>query len=151
MSTKVEVFKAFAQSGFDRLARSTKDLKVEQLDWKSLPEANSIRWILTHMGMEVNVMVPNIVAGVKVDWPKDYIGNTTYSLEKILSDIEAGRVGLMKLLDNLTDKQLDEDIEMWGGKRKRGASLMGMIIEFFHHEGQIAAILGLEKRIKTPK
>ncbi|MBM3292287.1 DinB family protein [Candidatus Bathyarchaeota archaeon] len=151
MSAKVEVIKAFAQAGFDRLARSTKDLKEEQIDWKSVPDANSIRWILTHMSMEVNVMLPNIIAGVKVDWPKDYIGNTTYSLQKILGDIENGKVGLMKLLDNLTDKQLDEEIEMWGSKRKRLTSLMGMVGEFFHHEGQIAAILGLEKRIKTPK
>jgi hypothetical protein len=151
MSVKVEVIKAFAQSGFDRLARSTKDLKVEQLDWKSVPDANTIRWILTHMSMEVNVMLPSIIAGVKVDWPKDYTGNSSYTLQKILGDIEAGRVGLMKLLDNLTDKQLDDDIEMYGGKRKRGTSLMGMLGEFFHHEGQIAAILGLEKRIKNPK
>lgn len=151
MSSKVDIIKAFAQTGFDRLARSTKDLKTEQIDWKSVPEANTIRWILTHMSMEVNVMLPNIIAGVKVDWPKDYIGNTNYSLEKILGDIEKGKVGLMNLLSNLKDDQLDEEIEMWGGKRKRGTSIIGMLGEFFHHEGQIAAILGLEKRIKTPK
>jgi len=149
MSVKVETIKMFAQAGFDRLVRSTKDLKKEQVDWKSVPEANTIRWILTHMSQAVNVTFPMILTGVKPEWPKDYTGNTTYSLEKIIGDIEKGKIELMNMLSKMQDNDLNVEIEMYGGKRKRDIALIGQLGEFFHHEGQISAIIGLEKRIKN--
>jgi len=53
----------------------------------------------------------------------------------------------MKNLDGLTDASLEEEIDFWG-KRKRGQALMMLVSEVHHHEGQVAAILGLEKRMK---
>ncbi|MFA9496320.1 MAG: DinB family protein, partial [Candidatus Bathyarchaeota archaeon] len=60
-SEKIEMMKAFARMGFQRLDMTFADtwsldpsdhdhnLTEEQLDWKSCPEANTIRWNLTHM------------------------------------------------------------------------------------------------------
>jgi len=155
MSVKIEVIKAFAQTGFDRLGRVTKDLKPEQLDWKNCTEANTIRWILTHVSQELQINFPRIIKGdpkySPAGWPQDYIGNAGYSLEKILADIEKGKANLFADLDKLKDSDLDAEIEMYGSKRKRMQGLIGMTSELIHHEGQIAAILGLKKRMEQTK
>jgi len=155
MSTKVETIKVFAQVGFDRLGRATKDLKKEHLDWKSVPEANNVRWVLTHMSQELNIYIPRILKGEPNyspnGWPQDYIGNKSYSIEKIMDDVEKGKSELMTGLDKLKDSDLDVEIEMWGSKRKKGQALIGMVSEMIHHEGQISAILGLNKRMEQHK
>jgi len=45
----------------------------------------------------------------------------------------------------LTNEQLDEQVEAWAGKKPREFYLMLMTSEIIHHEGQIAAILGVER------
>jgi uncharacterized damage-inducible protein DinB len=152
MSEKVETMKAFAALGFDRLDRAIKDLKEEQLDWKSCTEANTIRWILTHMSSELHVFMPKILKGDKdyapEGWPEDYTGNTSYSLDKILGDIKEGKTNVMKSLDGLTAESLSEEIDWFYGKQPKEKYLMLAVSEILHHEGQIAAILGVEKRMK---
>lgn len=152
MSEKIETIKAFVMIGFDRLERATKDLKEEQLDWKYCPQANTIRWILTHISSELHVFIPKILTGnkeyVPEGWPEDYTGNTGFSLEKILGDLQEGKDMLMKSLDELTAESLAQEIDWFYGVRPRENYLMFAISEILHHEGQIAAILGVEKRMK---
>lgn len=152
MSCRVEAVKAFAEIGFMRLERATKELKPEQLDWQSCTEANNIRWILTHLSMEFHSFVPKIVKGDKnyapKGWPEDYVGNKSYSLEKIMKDIESGKKNVMKMLAGLNDEDLKKEIDWFYGKRPKEFYLMLAISEIVHHEGQIAAILGVEKRMK---
>ncbi len=152
MSGKIDAMKGFAQLGFERLGRATTDLKEEQLDWKSCPEANTIRWILTHMVSELHVFIPKILKGDKEykpeGWPDDYVGNAGYSLMKILGDLETGKAKLMKKLDELTEEKLAVEMDWFYGKRPKEAYLMLAVSEILHHEGQIAAILGVEKRMK---
>jgi len=85
------------------------------------------------------------------DWPKDYVGNPKYKMEKIMADIEKGHRKLNAGLNKLTNDKLDEEVEAWAGKKPREFYLMLMVSEIVHHEGQIAAILGVEKRIKGTK
>ncbi len=152
MSEKIEMMKAFAELGFSRLGRATKDLTEEQLDWKSCPEANTIRWNLTHLVSEMFVFVPKIVRGDKEykpeGWPDDYVGNESYSLEKIKGEIEKGKDELLKKLDNLTEEVLSEEMDWFYGRRPKQTYMMLAISEILHHGGQIAAILGVEKRMQ---
>jgi uncharacterized damage-inducible protein DinB len=152
MSEKVETIKAFTQVGLNRLDRATKDLTPDLLDWKSCSEANTIRNILAHVSQEMHIYLPRIIKGdwsyKPKGWPDDYSTNTSYTLEKIMEDIKSGQEKLLKDLDKLNDSDLEEEIEYFRGKRKRETALMGMISEIIHHEGQIAAILGVEKRMK---
>ncbi len=151
MSERAETIKDFARMGFDHLGRATKELKPEQLDWRSCSEANTVRWILTHVTNMTQVYIPRVLKGEMSywpnGWPKDYVGNSSYSLEKILGDLERGEADTMRNLEGLTDASLEEEIDFWG-KRKRGQALMMLVSEIHHHEGQVAAILGLEKRMK---
>jgi hypothetical protein len=152
VSEKIEMLKAFAQIGFNRLDQATKGLTEEQLDWKSCSEANTIRWNLTHLASEMFVFVPKIIKGDKEykpdGWPDDYVGNESYSLEKIRGDLKKGKAKLMKKLDNLTEEVLAEEMDWFFGKLTKQGYLIVAISEILHHEGQIAAILGVEKRIQ---
>ncbi|MCW4051116.1 MAG: DinB family protein [Candidatus Bathyarchaeota archaeon] len=152
MSQSIETMKAFAMLGFNRLERATKDITDEQLDWRSCTEANTIRWILTHLSSELHAYIPKILKGdpsYKVEgWPEDYVGNTSYSLEKIMGDIQSGKEKLIKKLDKLTEEKLAEELDWFFGKQPKKQYMMLFISEILHHEGQIAAILGVEKRMK---
>ena len=152
MTVKTKMIKDFAQIGFDRLASATKNLKPEQLDWKSCTQANTIRWILTHLSEELNVYLPKFLGEEQPkDWPKDYVGNPKYKMEKIMADIERGHRKLNAGLNKLTNERLAEPVEAWAGKKPREAYIMTMVAEIVHHEGQVAAILGVEKRMKGAK
>jgi hypothetical protein len=144
--------KAFTQLGLGLLDRRTTDLKEAQLDWKPCAEANTIRWILTHLSYEMHVFFPKVVKGKKdykpEGWPDDYIGNADYSLEKIKVDLETGKEKLMKLLDSLNPEALAEEMDWFSGVKPKEAYLMLGVSEIFRHEGQIAAILGVEKRMQ---
>lgn len=153
MSDKIDTIRSFTLLSFDRLERAIKDLKEEQLDWKSCPEANTVRWLLTHLSCEFHVYIPQILMGNKEytpeGWPEDYTGNTSYSLEKILGDLEEGKKKLMKSLDEISAEALTEEVDWFYGKQSKQHYLMLLISEILHHEGQIAAILGVEKRLRA--
>ena len=148
----IGTIKQFAEIGFMSLERATADLNESQLDWKSCPQANTIRWILTHLSSELHTFVPKIVKGDKTyapkGWPSDYLGNTSYSMDKIMGDIKVGKEKLMKTLGRLKDRDLAEPLDWFYGVQPKEKYLMLAISEIIHHEGQIAAILGVEKRMK---
>jgi len=152
MYEKIETMKAFTQLGFDLLDQRTADLKESQLDWKYCSEANTIRWILTHLSYEMHVLILKVLKGKK-DYkpeglPDDYQGNAGYSLEKIKVDLETGKANMMKVLDKFTPEVLAEEMDWFLGVKPKETYLMIIIREIFSHEGQIAAILGVEKRMQ---
>ncbi|UCH56598.1 MAG: DinB family protein [Candidatus Bathyarchaeota archaeon] len=152
MAKKGKSIKKFAQIGFLRLDRATKDLTEDQLDWKSCAEANTIRRILTHLSQEIHVYMPGLLKGnlkyKPEGWPDDYVGNPAYSLEKIKSDLEKGKEKLLTTLAETSDEFLAEEMELFMGIKSRKFYVTFLVSEILHHEGQIAAILGLNKRMK---
>ena len=106
IAEKVEAIKVIARIGLDRLERLTRGLTKEQLDWRPCPEFNSLRWILTHEAYILHVAFPRILmgdGGYKPEgWPDDYVGNKSYSLEKILRDLVEGKAELLERLSRHT-------------------------------------------------
>ena len=68
-----------------------------------------------------------------------------------MADIEKGHRKLNAGLNKLTNEKLAEPVEGWEGKKSREYYLMLEVSEIIHHEGQVAAILGVEKRMKGAK
>ena len=127
----------------------TKDINEELLDWASCADANTLRWILTHLNQELYVYLPRMLGGtVPDDWPEDYIENSSYSLEKIMGDLESGKKNLLGLLDATKDESLNVEVDLFMGKKPLQFYVTLMISEIIHHEGQIAAIVALDKRIR---
>jgi len=150
--TKIETIREFAEVGFTRLDNSLKDLTEEQLDWMSCSKANTIRNILTHLVSEWYGFVPKIIAGDKDAKVKGvaegYIGNKELSMAKIMADLKEARDYLRSELAKVKDEDLTKEMDWFMGKKTRGFYLMLGVSEIIHHEGQIAAIRGVEKRLK---
>ncbi|TRO48647.1 DinB family protein, partial [Candidatus Bathyarchaeota archaeon] len=108
MSERAEVIKAMTVIGLDRLDGLTKELDEELLDWRPEPEANSLRWILTHESYILHVVLPWVFRGRRgyrpEGWPDDYQGNPGYSLEKILADLRSGRESVLAEIGARTDE-----------------------------------------------
>jgi uncharacterized damage-inducible protein DinB len=149
---KLQIIKEFAKLGFSRLDRAIDGLTEEQLDWISCSEANTIRNILTHLISEWYGFIPKIIAGDKDapvnGVPEGYIGNKDLSLEDILKDYEEGKKHLLEQLNGVKGEDLTKEMDWFMGKQTVGSYLMLGVSEIIHHEGQIAAIRGVEKRIK---
>ena len=150
---KIDTIREFAEVGFTRLDNMLIDLKEEQLDWMSCSEANTIRNILTHLISEWYGFVPKVVAGDKdakvKGVPEGYVGNKELSLTKILADLKEGKDHLRSELAKVKDEDLAKEMNWFMGKKTRGFYLMLGVSEIIHHEGQIAAIRGVEKRLKS--
>jgi uncharacterized damage-inducible protein DinB len=146
---KIGTIKEFTEVGFNRLNNATKDLTEEQLDWKSCSEANTIRNILGHLIGEWYGFIPKILAGDKNLEVEGYSGTEGKSLEQIISDLAEGQKHLLAKLDKVKDEDLTKEMDWFRGKLSVGSYLMIGVSEILHHEGQIAAIRGVENRIKS--
>ena len=145
---KMGTIKEFTMVGFNRLNNATKNLTEEQLDWMSCSEANTVRNILGHLIGEWYGFVPKILAGDKDLEVEGYAGTENKSLEEIKKDLAEGQKHLIAQLAKVKEEDLAKEMEWFMGKQSVGGYLMIAVSEIVHHEGQIAAILGVEKRIK---
>ena len=146
---KIGVIKEFTQLGFNRLNNAVKDLSEEQLDWQSCSEANTIRNIVGHLISEWYGFVPKILSGNKDLEVDGYSGADGKSVEQLMADMAEGQKHLMAQLDKVKEEDLKKEMEWFMGKLPIGNYLMLAVSEIIHHEGQIAAIRGLENRIKA--
>lgn len=145
---KIGTIKEFTMVGFNRLNNATKNLTEEQLDWKSCSEANTIRNVLGHLIGEWYGFVPKILAGDKDLEVEGYAGTEGKSLDEIKADLAEGQKHLVAELAKVKDEDLAKEMDWFMGKQTVGSYLMLGVSEIIHHEGQIAAILGVEKRIQ---
>lgn len=156
MSDKVEMVKRFAEIAFERFDWAAKDLSEKEIDWRPMEETNSIRWILTHLSQQWNVGIPRVLKGdpdyKPRGWPEDYVGNMSYSFDRIIGEIEKGKNIVTNGLKNLTLEELEAESPMWGGKKKRQYGILMYLSEIFHHAGQIAYLKGaIDRRRKTDR
>lgn len=149
MSDKVSLMKRFADIAFERFDEAMKSITKEEIDWQPMEKANSIGWILTHLSQQWNVGIPGILKGDPEfrpeDWPEDYVGKSC-SFERLMDDLEKGKNAVLRGLQDLSAAELEAEISLWGGTRKREYGLLLYLSEIYHHEGQIAYLRGAIKR-----
>jgi hypothetical protein len=156
ISEKVETIRRFADVSFDRFDKAVENISEKELDWRPIEEANSIRWILTHLSQQWNVGMPCVLKGDPKykpnGWPENYVGNQSYSLDKIIGDIDKGKNTVMQGLSELSAADLEAEIPLWGGRRKRQYGLLLYLSEILHHEGQIIYLkAAIGRRRQTDK
>ena len=149
MSDRIEAIRAFALLALERLDHTVADISEEDLDWRMCEGANSVRWILTHTAQLGNIYIWKTLADDwdwwPDGWPRDYVDNPSYSLERIRKDLATGREGFMEALGGVTGEKISEVIDFWG-PRTREYAMMFIISEVIHHEGQLAHAMGILKR-----
>jgi len=157
LAAKIEAMRIFTEFGLTRLEWDLRNLDDGFLDWRPAPEANSVRWLLTHISMVLNVYLPRAFTGdleyLPDDWPGNYLDEASLSMERILEDIEEGKVTVIKGFRELAPESLEDNLDWYIGDTKRETYLMILASEVLHHEGQVAALKGLKERMegKPPK
>jgi len=151
MSEKIGAMRIFTKFGLERLRWDLREVAPELLDWKLCEEVNSVRWLLAHISMVLNVYIPRAVTGdlgyVPEGWPDDYADDGSRSLEMLVADIEGGEVRALESLNNLSPESLEDTLDWYIGKERREVYLMILASEILHHEGQVAAAIGLKRRM----
>jgi len=149
MSEKKEMLKTVAENTFGRCDRAFKDLTEKEIEWRPVPESNNIRWILIHLSWQWNVGIPRMIKGdpnyKPAGWPDDY-AESNPSLQKLMSDLEKGKAAILSGIDDLSPVDLDAEIDLGRGKRKRLLMILGYLLEAVHHEGQVVMFRGNIRR-----
>ncbi|NQT07872.1 DinB family protein, partial [Candidatus Bathyarchaeota archaeon] len=139
MSEKGSILKDQAEYIFGSISRTVEGITEEDAKWKPTEESNSVAWTLNHMSRIANVSIPRIIKGnqeyTPADWPEDY-RDKDYTVEKMLKDIDAAKGVVMKGIGKLTSEQLEEEIPLWGGTKKRKTGIFAYLGELVHHKGQ---------------
>ena len=151
MSEKASILEEQIEYIYERIWRTLEGLTTNEMKWKPTEASNSIEWILNHIARISNLSLPRIVKGdpeyKPKGWPDDY-RNMHHSLEKMLEDIEKGKKVVLDGIGKLTSDQLEKEVPLWGGSRKRKTGLFAYLGELVHHNGQIAYLRGTIKRLK---
>ena len=152
MSAKAQIMKEFAEYHLNSLEESLKGLDEKEANYKPTDESNSVEWIVNHLCRITNTALPRIIKGdpsyKPTGWPDDY-KDQHYSLDKYMADLAMGKKAVLDGIGKLTDAQLEQDIPLWGGTKKRKVGLFAYLGEIVHHKGQIAYIRGTVKRFKA--
>ena len=108
MTEKGEVLKEMAEYAFGSIESACEGLTETELDWKPVPESNNARWILNHLARLTNQSLPRIIKGDQSynpeGWPEDY-RDQTYTMEKMMGDINAGKGAVLEGLEKLTSSE----------------------------------------------
>ena len=151
MSAKAEILKEELEYVFDSLERTVEGIDEKEFNYRLTEASNDIQWILNHLSRIVNLSIPRIVKGdpdyTPAKWPEDY-REKKFSFDKLMGDIKNGKNLVLDGVASLSEIELEEEIPLWGGTRKRKTGLFAYIGELFHHKGQIAYIRGSIKRLK---
>jgi hypothetical protein len=152
MSEIIQALKIFTKFGLRRLKWITEDLEEEVFDWKMTLQSNTIRWVLTHISIVLNIFFLRATTGnlkyYPPEWPVNYLNDPTLTHQRILDDIEKGKTTVLKQLESLKTDELKETLDWYLGPQDREFYLMLLCSEILHHGGQIAAIHGNWKRVK---
>ena len=108
-STKIEAMKILVEYGLTRLTWDLLELDETILNWRIKPKANSVKWLLTHISMILNVYFPraftNNLNYLPENWLPNYHDNNELTLETILMHIEYFFLNERVYLNELTEKQ----------------------------------------------
>jgi len=138
----------FTEHIYQRASSALEGITEEELLWRPIPEMNTAGKILRHMARISLVLLPQVVDGTTTgSWDDDY-EKSEHSLPEMISDLESGRVKVLKGLQGLEERSLDVEIPLWGGTHRRADGINMLISELVYHAGQIALLRGAYRRMK---
>ena len=151
MSAKAEVLKEEFEFVLARLEETLEGTDDKEFTYRLTEASNDIQSILNHLSRITNLHIPRIIKGdfkyTPENWPDDYVEHS-YSLEKLMGDINKGRKKVLEDVARLSEKQLEKEIPLMTGPYPRKIGLYAYVGELFHHRGQIAFIRGTVKRLR---
>jgi hypothetical protein len=138
----------FTEHIYQRASSALEGITEEELLWRPIPEMNAAGKILRHMARISLVLLPQVVEGTTTGRWDDEYEKSEHSLPEMISDLEAGRVKVLKGLQRLEERSLDVEIPLWGGTHRRAEGINMLVSELVYHAGQIALLRGAYRRMK---
>jgi uncharacterized damage-inducible protein DinB len=114
-------------------------LTNESLATKVTTEGRSLGFLAWHIVLSLGEMPSS--AGLGVTGPKESDPIPTDSAEILKAYKQVSDYLLQAVSDNWTDRMLDEEIELYGEKWKRGSVLSGLIKHEIHHRAQMTVLM----------
>lgn len=145
----MNVLTDFAEYIFREITHTNNDITPGILDWKPVEGSNSIRWILTHQTRIANLLIPQVITGTynPAGWD-DHYQEEPHTLDELINDQREAREKVLPMLDGLSDADLNKEIMIWGEMRPLKEPIFALLGELMHHNGQIAMLKGIKKRIR---
>jgi uncharacterized damage-inducible protein DinB len=151
MSAQARILAEEFEFAFARFEKTLEGVDEKEYNYRLTGQSNSISMILNHVSRITNINMMRVISGdfsyVPEGWPSDYV-EKSYSLKKLMKDIQTGKRRVIEGVRSLSDEQLEEVIPMMSGPYKRKIGLFAYVGEVFHHMGQIAFIRGTIKRLR---
>ena len=148
----VFALKLFLDIGYNRLVWDLVEADENILDWSIHQDANTTSWLLNHISTVLNVYIPRAITGDLSYKPKGWRDDASPdSMKGLLEEIECGKNQAIEALEKLSPDKLLDEIDWYLGTDTRKDYLVLLVSEVIHHEGQIAALIGLNERIKGNK
>ena len=148
----VHALKLFLDTGYRRLVWDLEEADEILLDWSIHQDANTIRWLLNHISTILYVYIPRAITGdlnyTTKKW-QDY--HEKKGLKDYLREIQKGKAQADFMLEGLNHDMLEEELDWYIGVDTRNNYLVLLVSEILHHEGQVAATIGLKERIEGHK
>ena len=144
----MNVLTDFAEYIFREITYTNDGITPEILDWKPAPEANNIHWILTHQTRIASILLPQLIT--RTNNPKnwdDHYQEQPHSLEELRKDLKEAREKVLTLLDGLSEEDLNKETAIWGKNLPLKEPVFALLGELMHHNGQIAMLKGMKKRM----
>ncbi len=138
----------FAEYIFREITYTNEELTPEILNWRPHEESNNINWILTHQTRIASILLPQVIAGTNnpTGWDDDYM-EQPHSLDELLNDLKEAKENVLSLLDELSEEDMNMEIVVWGSSHPRKEAIYALLGELMHHNGQIAMLKGIKRRI----
>lgn len=144
----MNVLTDFSEYVFREITCTNKDIPLEILDWKPVKESNSIHWILTHQTRIASILLPQVIMRTNnpEGWDDDY-QEKTHSLEELRKDLKEAQENIIPMLSELSEEELNKETTVWGSKHPLKEPIFALLGELMHHNGQIALLKGIKRRI----
>ena len=115
-------------------------LTDEQWEWKPYPECKNVRETIAHLVADELTFVESLESGEEPDYTK-YQRLHEQPREDLLRQLEeAYRARIATIRERYGSSSMDEEICVWGWKKKLAPGLLFFSGEDFYHAGQVAYI-----------
>lgn len=140
----------FADYIFNRINNTLDGINDKELNWKPIKESNNIQWILVHTTRIASILIPQVIDGTynPKGWDDDY-QKRQHSLQELKYDLSRARNEVVSKIRNLDEKELSKEIMIWGSMRHLKEPVFALLGELLHHNGQMAMLRGIYKRINA--
>jgi uncharacterized damage-inducible protein DinB len=141
-----EILAEHADFLFDEVQKTVSNIPEEELNWNPIEESNSIHGNLNHTERIAYILIPQVIDGtVNPKGGDDDYENTLHSYDALLRDLGKAREKVVGGIKEMSKKDLEDTIKLWGRDLVRKHLLFHIIREVVHHNGQIAMLKGMYK------